>query len=131
MRGGGFPGRESDVLVGATLPSKKGQVYFVRLYLGKRRAPAVICSHLSYGNRRRFRKYAANYELAEHTGFYDNKSAGRALGHMRCGRPIKILPHTSEIAPQNDPFSSVPKGSTERNRLSIRKRAAPRAYKVA
>ena len=70
MRGGGFPGRaaqESDVLVGATLPSKKGQIYFGRFYLGKRRAPAVICSHLSHGNRRRFRKYAANFELAERT----------------------------------------------------------------
>ena len=41
MRGGGFPGRESDVLVGATFPSKKGQVYFGRFYLGKRRTPAM------------------------------------------------------------------------------------------
>ena len=32
------PGRESDVLVGATLPAKKGQVYFGRFYLGKRRS---------------------------------------------------------------------------------------------
>ena len=64
-------------------------------------------------------------------GFCDNKPAGRALEHMRCGRPIKILTHTSEIAPQNDPFSSVPKGLTKRNRLSAHKRAAPRAYKVA
>lgn len=46
---------------------KKGQVYFGRFYLGKRRTPAVICSHLSHGNRRRFRKYAANFDLAEHT----------------------------------------------------------------
>ena len=48
MRGGGFPGgaaQESDVLVGATLPAKKGQVYFGRFYLGKRRAPAVIRPH--------------------------------------------------------------------------------------
>ena len=30
-------------------------------------------------------------------GFCDNKPAGRTLEHMRCGRPIKILPHTSEI----------------------------------
>lgn len=29
-------------------------------------------------------------------GFCDNKPAGRVLEHMRCGRPIKILPHTSE-----------------------------------
>ena len=48
------PARESDVLVGATFPAKKGQVYFGRFYLGKRRAPAVICSHLTHGNRRRF-----------------------------------------------------------------------------
>lgn len=54
MRGGGRPDRESDALVGATLPAKKGQVFNGRFYLGKRRAPAVICSHLSHGNRRRF-----------------------------------------------------------------------------
>ena len=62
MRGGGFPGRaaqESDVLVRATLPAKKGQVYFGRFYLGKCCVPVVICSHLSHGNRRRFRKYIA------------------------------------------------------------------------
>ena len=41
------PGRGSDVLVGATLPAKKGQVYFGRFYLGKRRAPAVVRPHLS------------------------------------------------------------------------------------
>lgn len=38
---------------------QKGQVYFGRFYLGKRRAPALICSHLSHGNRRRLRKYIA------------------------------------------------------------------------
>lgn len=54
MRGGGRPDWESDALGGATLPAKKGQVYFVRFYLVKRRAPAVICSHLTHGNRRRF-----------------------------------------------------------------------------
>ena len=68
MRGGGFPDRESDVLVGATFPAKKGQVNFGRFYLGKRRAPAVICFRLSHGNRRRFRKYAANFGLAERAG---------------------------------------------------------------
>ena len=41
------PGRGSDVLVGATLPANKGQVYFGRFYLRKRRAPAVIRPHLS------------------------------------------------------------------------------------
>ena len=41
------PGRESDVLVGATLPAKKGKVCFGRFYLRKRRAPAVIRPHLS------------------------------------------------------------------------------------
>ena len=43
-------------------------------------------------------------------GFCDNKSAGRALEHMRYGRPIKILPHTSEIqtniAQKNRPFNA-------------------------
>ena len=62
------PVRESVVLVGATLPAKKGQVYFGRFYLGKRRVPAVNCPHLSHGDQRRFRKYAANFGLAEHTG---------------------------------------------------------------
>ena len=61
------PSRDSDVLVGATFPAKKGQVYFGRFYQGKRRAPAVNRSHLSHGNRRRFRKYAANSVLTEHT----------------------------------------------------------------
>jgi hypothetical protein len=61
VRVGGFPVRESDVLVGATFPAKKGQVYFGRFYLGKRRTPAMICSHLSRGNRRRFRKYIARF----------------------------------------------------------------------
>ena len=64
----GPPGRKSDVLVGATLPAKKGQVYFGRFYLGKRHVPAVICSHLSHEDRRCFRKYAANFRLAERTG---------------------------------------------------------------
>ena len=85
------------MLVGATFPAKKGQVCFGRFYLGKRRVPAVPCSHLSHEDRRRFRKYAANFELAEHTGVFDHKPAGRALGHMRCGRTIGILPHTSGI----------------------------------
>ena len=43
-------------------------------------------------------------------GFCDNKPAGRALVHMRRGRPIKILPHTSEIqtniAGFNRPFTA-------------------------
>ena len=38
-------------------------------------------------------------------GFRDNKPAGRTLGHMRCGRPIKILPHTSEIKASQTPPS--------------------------
>ena len=47
---------------------KKGQVYFGRFYLGKRRVPAAIYSHLSHGDQWSFRKYAANFGLAEHTG---------------------------------------------------------------
>ena len=49
------------------VPFQIGTGFFDRFYLGKRRAPAVICSHLSHGNRRRLRKYAANFELAERT----------------------------------------------------------------
>ena len=59
MRGGGRPDRESDALVGATLPAKKGQVYFGRFYLGKRCAPALVRTHLSHVDLRRFRKYIA------------------------------------------------------------------------
>ena len=36
-------------------------------------------------------------DLLSTPGFCDNKPAGRTLGHMRCGRPIGNLPHTSEI----------------------------------
>ena len=63
----------------------------------RRRIPAVICSHLSHGDQRRFRKYAANIGLAEHTGVFDHKPAGRALGHIGRGQPIDDLPHTSGI----------------------------------
>ena len=99
MREGGFPVRESDVLVGTTLPAKKGQVYFGRFYLRKRRAPAVI-----FGSMRQI------LDLPSTPGFCDNKPAGRALEHMRCGRPIEILPHTSEIqaniAQNNRPYNA-------------------------
>ena len=47
---------------------QKGTGLFGRFYLGKRRVPAVNCPHLSHGDQRRFRKYAANFGLAEHTG---------------------------------------------------------------
>ena len=36
-------------------------------------------------------------DLPSTPGFCDNKPAGRALEHMRCGRPIEFLPHTSGI----------------------------------
>jgi hypothetical protein len=43
-------------------------------------------------------------------GFCDDKPAGRALEHMQCGQPTKILPHTSEIqtniAHNNRPFNA-------------------------
>ena len=38
-----------------------GTGLFWSVYLGKRRAPALICSHLSHGNRRRLRKYIARF----------------------------------------------------------------------
>ena len=42
--------------------------------------------------------------------FRDNKPAGRALEHMRRGRPTEILPHTAEIqtniARFNRPFTA-------------------------
>ena len=56
------------MLVEATLPAKKGQVNFGRFYLGKRRTPALVRTHLLPVDRRRFRKYAANFGLAERTG---------------------------------------------------------------
>ena len=55
MRGGG-PVWESDVLVGATLPAKKGQVYFGRFYLGKRHPLTMICFLLQHVDQQRFRK---------------------------------------------------------------------------
>ena len=36
-------------------------------------------------------------DLPSTPGFCDNKPAGRAHGHTRCGRPIEFLPHTSGI----------------------------------
>ena len=106
----GRPARESNVLVGATLPAKKGQVNFGRFYLGKRRAPAPVRSHLSHENRRRFGSMRQIMNLPSTRAFRDNKPAGKALEHMRCGRPIKILPHTSaiqtNIAQNNRPFNA-------------------------
>ena len=103
-------GRIPGVLVGATLPAKKGQVYFGRFYLGKRRAPAPVRSHLSHENRRRFGSMRQIMNLPSTRAFRDNKPAGKALEHMRCGRPIKILPHTSaiqtNIAQNNRPFNA-------------------------
>ena len=56
------PARESGVLVRKTLPAKKGQVNFGSVLSGETvRVPAVICSHLSHGNRRRLRKYIARF----------------------------------------------------------------------
>ena len=56
MRGGGFSDRESDVLVGATLPAKKGQVYFGRFYLGETSPFTMICFLLQHVDQQRFRK---------------------------------------------------------------------------
>ena len=36
-------------------------------------------------------------ELSSAPQFFANKTAGTELGHIRCARPIQILPHTSEI----------------------------------
>ena len=56
-------------------------------------------------------------------GFCDNKPAGRTLEHMRCGRPIKILPHTSEmqanIVRSNRPFTAKKAASPSRKRPKI------------
>ena len=49
-------------------------------------------------------------DLPSTPGFFDNKPAGRALEHLRCGRTIEILPHTSEIqaniAQNNRPYNA-------------------------
>lgn len=45
------------------------------------------------------------FDLPSTQGFCDNKPAGRTLGHMRCGRTIDILPHTSEIKASQTPPS--------------------------
>ena len=56
-------------------------------------------------------------------GFCDNKPAGRTLEHIRCGRPIKILPHTSEmqanIVRSNRPFTAKKAASPSRKRPQI------------
>ena len=64
----GPPGPEIRRARRGNVPCQKGTGLFGRFYLGKRRAPAMIRSHLSHGNRRRFRKYAANSGPAEHAG---------------------------------------------------------------
>ena len=62
-------------------------------------------------------------DLLSAQGFCDNKPAGRALEHMRCGRPIKILPHTSEnrtnVARFNRPFNAKWAASPSRKRPQI------------
>ena len=44
-------------------------------------------------------------DLLSAPGFRDNKPAGRALGHIGCGQPTEILPHTSEIKASQTPPS--------------------------
>ena len=85
------------MLVGATFPSKKGQVYFGRFYLGKRRAQAVICSHLLMAIDGIFGSMRQILDLPSTPGLCDNKPAGKGLRHILCGWAIKILPHTSGI----------------------------------
>lgn len=59
-------------------------------------------------------------DLPSTPGFCDNKPAGRALEHMRCGRPIEILPHTSEnltnVARFNRPCNAKEAASPSRTR---------------
>lgn len=43
-----------------------------------------------------FRKYAANFETAEHTVFFGNKTPDKLLVKLQSGRQFQILPHTSE-----------------------------------
>ena len=71
----GRPVWESDVLVGATLPAKKGQVYFVRFYLGKRRTPAVVPFFLQHVDHQRFRKCGEKSQTSQQTDIIDNKTA--------------------------------------------------------
>ena len=117
------PARKSDVLVGATLPAKKGQVYFGRFYLGKRRTPAVIRSACLMEIDGVFGSMRQILDLACTPGFCDNKPTGRVLDHMRCGRPIKILPHTSgmqaNIVRSNRPFTAKKAASPSRKRPQI------------
>lgn len=44
-----------------------------------------------------FRKYAANFETAEHTVFFGNKTPDKLLVKLQSGRQFQNLPHTSEI----------------------------------
>ncbi|MBD9039447.1 MAG: hypothetical protein EGR35_03715 [Collinsella aerofaciens] len=74
MRGGG-PVRESDVLVGATLPAKKGQVYFGSVLSGETSPFTMICFLLQHVDQQRFRKCGEKSQTSKQTDIIDNKTA--------------------------------------------------------
>ena len=84
------------------------------------RCSALIC-HMEIGGV--FGSMRQILNLLSAQGFCDNKPAGRTLEHMRCGRPIGILPHTSEnrtnVARFNRPFNAKWAASPSRKRPQI------------
>ena len=102
------------------VPFQKGTGLFGWFYLGKCRAPALVRSPCCMQIKGVFGSMRQILNLLGTQGFCDDKPAGRALEHMRCGRPIKILPHTSEIqtniAQKNRPFTAKKAASPRRKR---------------
>ena len=89
---------------------KRGRFILVGFICGNvalQRWSALIC-HREIGGA--FGSMRQILDLPSTPGFCDNKPAGRALEHMRCGRPIEILPHTFEIqaniAQNNRPYNA-------------------------
>lgn len=104
-----LPKRDRLILVG-----------FIWGNVALQRRSALIC-HREIGGV--FGSMRQILNLPSTQGFCDNKRAGRALDHMRCGRPIKILPHTSEIQTNivrsNRPFTAKKAASPSRKRPQI------------
>ena len=104
-----LPKRDRFILVG-----------FIWGNVALQRWSALIC-HMEIGGV--FGSMRQILNLPSTQGFCDNKPAGRTLEHIRCGRPIKILPHTSEmqanIVRSNRPFTAKKAASPSRKRPQI------------
>ena len=104
-----LPNRDRFILVG-----------FIWGNVALQRWSALIC-HMEIGGVFGSMRQIMNLQSTQ--GFCDNKPAGRPLELMRRGRPIGILPHTSEnrtnIARFNRPFNAKWAASPSRKRPQI------------